>query len=124
MKTINYSKNIALATVAALGVASLAIGAHADESVVRVPARTVHYSDLNLNTQAGAEVLYRRIRGAAEQVCGDVGSKQLEEAMAARACVDQAVVASIRAVNNLHLTNTYNSHFGLAQTDMSVASVR
>jgi UrcA family protein len=123
MKTINYSKNIALATVAALSVASLAIGAHADESVVQVPARTVHYSDLNLNTQAGAEVLYHRIRSAAEQVCGDVGSRQLEEAAAARACVDQAVVASIRAVNNLHLTNTYNSHFGLAQTAMS-ASVR
>jgi UrcA family protein len=124
MKTINYSKNIALATVAALGVASLAIGAHAGESVVGVPARTVHYSDLNLNTQAGAEVLYKRIRSAAEQVCGDVGSRQLEEAAAARACVDQAVVASIRAVNNLQLTNTYNSRFGLAQTAMSVASVR
>ena len=124
MKTINYSKNIALATVAALGVASLAIGAHADESVVRAPARTVHYSDLNLNTQAGAEVLYKRIRSAAEQVCGDVGSRRLEEAAEARACVDQAVVASVRAVNNLHLTNTYNSHFGLAQAPMSVASIR
>ena len=67
MKTINYSKNIALATVAALGVASLAIGAHADESVVPVPARTVRYSDLNLDTQAGAEVLYKRIRDAADR---------------------------------------------------------
>jgi UrcA family protein len=124
MKTINYSKNIALVTVAALGVASLAIGAHADEAVVRVPTRTVHYSDLNLNTQAGAEVLYKRIRNAAEQVCGDVGSRQLEEAAAARACVDQAAIASIRAVNNLQLTNTYNSHVGVAQTTMSIASVR
>jgi len=116
MKTINYSKNIALATVAALGVASLAIGAQADESVVRVPARTVRYSDLNLDTQAGAEVLFKRIHDAAEQVCGDVGSRQLEEAMAARACVDQAVVASIRAVNNPRLTNTYSAHLGVAQT--------
>jgi UrcA family protein len=124
MKTINYSKNIALAMVAALGVASLAIGAHADESVGRVPARTVHYADLNLNTQAGAEVLYKRIRNAAEQVCGNVGSRQWVEAMAARACVNQAVAASIGAVNNLRLTNTYNSHLGVAHTAMSVASIR
>ena len=124
MKTINYSKNIALATVAALGVTSFAIGAHADESVVRVPARTVHYSDVNLDTQAGAEVLYKRIRNAAEQVCGDVGSRQLEEAAAARACVEQAVVGSVRAVNNLQLTNTYNSHAGMAQSAMNIAAVR
>lgn len=124
MNTINYSKNLVLATVAALGAASLAIGAHADESVVPVPARTVHYSDLDLNTQAGAEVLYKRIRNAAEQVCGDVHSRRMGEATAARACVDQAVVASIRAVNNLRLTNTYNAHFGVAQTTLSVASVR
>jgi UrcA family protein len=123
MKTINYSKNFALATVAALGV-SLAIGAHADESVVAVPARTVHYSDLNLNTQAGAVVLYKRIRNAAVQVCGDVDSRRLGEAMAARACVDQAVAAGVRAVNNLRLTNAYNAHFGVAQTTLSVASVR
>jgi UrcA family protein len=124
MKTINYSKNIAMATVAALGVASLAMGAHADESVAQVPARTVHYSDLNLNTQAGAEMLYGRIRRAAGQVCGDVGSRQLADATAARICVDRAVTASVRAVNNQRLTNTYNAHFGVAQTAMSVASVR
>jgi len=124
MKTMNHSKNIALATVAALSVASLAIGAHADEPGVPVPARTVHYSDLNLNTQAGAERLYMRIRGAAQLVCRDVGSRQLEEAMAARACVEQAVIASIRAVNNPRLTNTYNAHLGGAQTATTVASVR
>src|ERR1700761_244210 len=85
MKTINYSKSIALVTVAALGVASLAIGAHADESLADVPARTVHYSDLNLNTPAGAEVLYKRIRMTAEEVCGDVHSLDLERAALAKA---------------------------------------
>jgi UrcA family protein len=124
MKTINYWKNIGLATVTVLGMASLAIGAHADESVVRAPARTVHYSDLNLNTQAGTEVLYKRIRRAAEQVCGDVGPRQLVEAAAARACVEQAVIGSIRAVNNPRLTDTYNAHLGAAHTVTTVASVR
>jgi UrcA family protein len=124
MKAINYSKNIALATVAALGVASLAIGAHADESVAEVPTRTVHYSDLNIDTQAGAEVLYKRIRGAAEHVCGDVSYSELAKAAAARACIDRAVGASVRAVNNPRLTDVYNAHTGVARIAMSVASVR
>lgn len=34
---------------------------------------TVHYSDLNLSTTAGATTLYNRIVGAAQFVCGEVG---------------------------------------------------
>ena len=123
MKTINYSKNIALAAVATLCVTSFAFGAHADESAVQAPARTVRYSDLNLNTQVGAEVLYKRIRTAAEQVCGDVGSRQLDQATAAKACVDRAVSGSVRAVNNRQLTSVYNEHSGAAKTATSVASL-
>src|ERR1700676_3125951 len=84
MKTINYSKNIALAAVASFCVTGFAMGAHAGESDMTVRARTVRYADLNLNTQVGAEVLYRRIESAAEQVCGDVSSRQLAEAAAAK----------------------------------------
>jgi UrcA family protein len=124
MKSINYSKNIAWATAVALCVASLAINAHADESSVQLQARTVHYADLNLNSRAGTEVLYKRIRDAAEQVCGDVRSRRLNEAAVAKACVDQAVFASIRSVNSLRLTNTYNAHVGVAPATISVASVR
>jgi UrcA family protein len=122
MKAINHGKNIALATVAALGLGSLAFGAHADDSVGQVPTRTVHYSSLNLNTQAGAEVLYRRIRYAAEQVCGDVNSWELTKAAAARACVERAVGDSVRAVNSPRLTGVYTAHSGVARTAVSVAS--
>ena len=124
MNTINYSKNIALAAIAALGVASLAISAHADESLAGVPARTVRYSDLSLNTQAGAEVLYKRIRITAEEVCGDVHSPELSRAALARACVERAVGASVRTVNNPRLTTIYNANTRAANTVMSVASVR
>jgi UrcA family protein len=123
MKTISYSKNIALVATASISVACFAIGAHADEADAPL-SRTVHYSDLNLNTHAGAEVLYHRIRSAAELVCGDVGSRQLAESTAARACVDRAVTASVRAVNSRLLASTYDEHFGVAQTDVSVASLR
>jgi UrcA family protein len=124
MKTVNYTKNIALAATAALCLGSLAATTRADESDFRVPARMVHFSELNLNTQAGAEVLYKRIRAAAEAVCGDVDSRRLVEAAGAKACVDQAVAASIRAVNSPRLTNAYNAHVGGAPTTISIASLR
>jgi len=123
MKTISYSKNLALVGFATLCVTGFAFGAHAAESSFQAPARTVHYSDLNLNTQVGAEVLYKRIRFAAEQVCGDVSSRQLAQAAAARACVDKAVTAGVRAVNNGQLTSAYNKHFGVAQPALNVASL-
>jgi UrcA family protein len=123
MKTRNFTKQIAMATVAALCVAS-ATGAYAGEAWVNAPTRTVHYSDLNLNTQAGAAVLYKRIRTAAEQVCGDVNSRRLDEAAVAKACVDHAVYGSVQSVNNVKLTNEYNARIGGAQKSINVASLR
>ena len=61
------TKNFTMAAVAAVCFASVTI-AHADEA-----ARTVRYSDLNLNTQAGAAVLYKRIRFAAEVAAKTAG---------------------------------------------------
>ena len=97
MKTTNHTKQIAMATVAALCLAS-ATGAYADDAMANVPTRTVHYADLNLNTQAGAAILYKRIRNAAVEVCGDVNSRRLNEAAVAQACVDHAVYGSIQSV--------------------------
>jgi UrcA family protein len=100
MKTINYWKNATLATVTGLGLASFAVAAHADDYEIQTTARTVHYSDLDLNTQAGVDALHHRIQKAAEQVCGDVDARQLVESAAAQACVNRAVSAGVRAVNS------------------------
>jgi UrcA family protein len=124
MKTSNYTKQVVMASVAAICVASATMAAHADEASVNVPARTVYYADLNLNTPAGASVLYNRIRNAAEQVCGDVNSRRLPEAVAAKACVAHAVSASVHSVNNVSLTNEYNAHIGAAKESINLASIR
>ncbi len=116
MKTIaRNNRNFTLAAVATVCLAAVAVGAHADEAVNGVPARTVHYADLNLSTQAGAAVLYNRIRNAAEQVCGDVGSRELARAAAAKTCVNRAIFASVQSVNNPKLTREYNTRVGAAQ---------
>ena len=78
MKTIaRNNRNLTLAAVAAVCLAAVAVGAHADEAVNGVPARTVHYADLNLNTQAGAAVLYNahpQCGGAGLRRCGFAGA--------------------------------------------------
>jgi UrcA family protein len=123
MKINKYTRPIVMTSIVAIGTVSAAISAHADQMSVNAPARTVHYSDLNLNTPAGASVLYKRIRSAAEQVCGDVRSRQLAEAAAAKACVDQAVYTSVHSVNSVKLTNAYNTRMGVTQP-INVASIR
>ena len=124
MKTIAQNhRNFTMAAVAAVCLATVTVGAHADEAVSGAAARTVHYAALDLNTQAGAAVLYKRIRNAAEQVCGDVGARGLAEAAAAKACVDRAIFASVRTVNNPSLTSEYNTRVG-AEHPISLASVR
>jgi UrcA family protein len=112
------TKSFTMAAVAAVCLASVTINVHADEA-----ARTVRYSDLNLNTQAGAAVLYKRIRNAAQEVCGDVGSRRLAEAAAAKACVNRAIFTGVRSVNAPALTSEYNAHAGVAQP-IDVASLR
>jgi UrcA family protein len=121
--TINNSKHFFFAAVAAVSLASVGVAAHADQAV-DVPARTVHYSDLNLNTEAGVATLYNRIRNAAQLVCGNVDPRRLDEAASAKACVNHAVFTSVTAVNNPKLTSEYNARANGAQKQINFASIR
>jgi UrcA family protein len=85
-----------LVVATALAAGMLAGVAHGAE----VPTQIVRFQDLNLNTDAGVKVLYRRIQGAAKQVCGNVDGRDLALARAHKACVDRAVADAVAAVNN------------------------
>ncbi len=122
MKTSNQTKKVVMASLAAVYVAFAAGAAQADETSANVATRTVHYADLNLNTQAGISALYNRIRGAAKLVCGDVDAKQLEEALQAKACVAHAVQVSVSSVNNARLTNEHLAHVGGVGKTINVAT--
>jgi UrcA family protein len=122
MNTNTHRSTKTVTLAAAICFAAAAFGAHAGEMVNDV--QTVKYADLNLNTQAGVAVLYKRIRNAAEQVCGDVGARELAQAAAAKACVDQAIVATVHAVNNPMLTAENGGHVGAPQKQINVADLR
>jgi UrcA family protein len=93
---------------AALLFAVLAAGAQAAD----VPQVHVKYADLNLNTAAGATVLYRRIRGAADQVCGVSSDRDLARVTQAKACAAHAVADAVAAVNAPILTSIYQVKIG------------
>jgi UrcA family protein len=72
---------------------------------------TVHFGDLNLDQPAGVAVLYRRIRNAAEQVCGAPKAPgSMIPSLAWRSCVADSIERSVIAVDRPALTAYYRSH--------------
>ena len=80
----------------------------AGEDVGRI---TVRFDDLNLEQPRGVAALYRRLRLAAEQVCGEPrlpGEPFISAAW--RACVAQAVERAVVAVDRPAFTAYYREH--------------
>jgi UrcA family protein len=80
----------------------------AGEDVRRI---TVRFDDLNLEQPRGVAALYRRVRHAAEQVCGEP-QRPGEAIISAdwRACVAQAVERAVVAVDRPALTAYHREH--------------
>ena len=64
---------------------------------------TVSYGDLDLSSPTGANALYRRIQGAAKQVCGYAGADLIEQSIW-RGCYRHAIAGAVGKVNNPLLT--------------------
>lgn len=96
--------------VAAFGAAALCFGAasaHADSMRGPAPAKTVvGYADLDLSQAADVQLLYSRLRRAAERVCGDHDLRDLRMKRLHDACyqdslsdaVDSTGHAAVKAV--------------------------
>ena len=95
---MNTNTHTALKTLfaAATLTAAFATGVRAAE----VAEVRVTYADLNVHTAAGAAVLNRRIKAAAEHVCGFAGSRDLARQAKFDACTARAIAdatASVKA---------------------------
>jgi UrcA family protein len=107
---------IALAAVTL--VVAFAGGAYAQQA----PQLHVKYGDLNISTTAGANVLYRRIRAAAVQVCGVPDHRELARSAQAEACTARAVADAVAKVDAPALTRTYLRETGrTSDTRLAVA---
>jgi UrcA family protein len=92
----------ALAT-AFLAVTSTVVHA-ADASGSEPMKRTVTYGDLNLANSQGVEQLYRRVVGAARQVCESVDGRSLQEKVQFSICVRQSIARAVAVVDQPALT--------------------
>ena len=68
-----------------------------------VPTVRVHYADLDLSTEHGAAALYKRIEGAAKQVCPSPNSLSARAAKLAQHCVATAIERAVADVNSPQL---------------------
>ncbi len=83
----------ALAMSAAAGAATFAFvpAANAATGFSDSASTTVHYADLNLDTEAGVQTLKRRINFAAERVCETRSVQSLAAQRASEQCRVEAV---------------------------------
>jgi UrcA family protein len=116
MKTKTQNSFRRVVVVAAL-VAGFATAGQATE----LPQVHVNFSDLNVNSEAGAAVLYQRIRNAAEQVCGTFGVRDLGAAAAAKACKARAIGEAVAWVHRPALTQVYEGKTGVTAVERVAA---
>jgi UrcA family protein len=110
---------ITAAVLALTGVWQCATAADA-----QVSQTVVHFSDLNVDRQAGANVLYRRIRHAAEAVCGekrDPGTQMISRQW--RSCVAQAIDRAVVSLDRPALTAYHRLHATPSDLGASAAIV-
>lgn len=95
---------LAVAVVAAfvaLNVSAAEINAPLNGSLTQ----PVHFGDLDLSTLVGVETLLKRVRRAARNVCSPLTSRHFWPQRAK--CIDRAMAAAIREVDNVALTARY-----------------
>ena len=79
----------------------LALGAFAAPATAETREQRVSYADLDVSSDAGADALLRRVRRAAEHVCGYRSAQRfLRERAEARACVIDSTNRAVVAVGH------------------------
>jgi|SRR5882762_165262 len=87
------------------GTAALCAASASVEAAEDLPSKTVQFADLNITSQAGAKVLYGRIRAAARDVCraSSGGDPFLRPGVSA--CIEKAIDKAVKDVNSPVLTS-------------------
>ena len=115
----------ALAAFAVVGLIATAqpAAARTSESSDDTASVTVHYADLNLNSEAGAKVMLRRIRNAAEEICGSELSmvEQWSLGRAYPACATPIVDRAVTQLNSPFVTAINSGSHGSSETMVASA---
>jgi UrcA family protein len=82
----------------------------------------VKFSELDTAKPAGIEMLYQRIRAAADTVCIERGVRDLQSGIAGRKCKAQAIERAVSDVNLPRLTAMHRARAGAADTIASIVA--
>jgi UrcA family protein len=109
MNTLTSSTGLrGLVAIAIFGALACRFSAVSAADAVSKPINVnVKFADLNISSQAGARVLYDRIRAAAKGACSYYWFKS--DADEAR-CVHEAIANSVTKVDRLALFAVYNAN--------------
>jgi UrcA family protein len=96
-------------------------GAAASGRVVAQPygqvlTKKVTYGDLNLENEAGAKVLYARLRRAAQDVCSPYQSDELARKRVWQTCVENSLSDAVGRINKPLVTALHNKSASRAST--------
>jgi len=97
------TRNLLAMIVGASLAAAMLTGAASAATPSEAPSVSVKYADLDLSTDQGLHVLYRRIVAAAGEVCPQWLSNNIHSADQARACRKAAIARAVEQLNNPQL---------------------
>lgn len=96
-----------VAALCAMGTAFVAASPAAAQSVETQTVR-VSYADLNLNSDAGARAMLRRLRAATAEVCGErIGPRSLAEHRKIRACRTASIGQAVAELDNERVSTMF-----------------
>jgi UrcA family protein len=74
-----------------------------------VPSVTVQYSALDLTSDDGARILYRRIASAAQAVCPAADPRDLNGFARSKSCRSEAIARAVRDIHSPRLAALYSA---------------
>lgn len=106
---MNTNFKFALRPLVLVLCAGSALGAACSTPASAAPEMTVSYQDLNLANQSDVRVLYRRLKHAANDVCGNVPTLQLQRHLAFERCYNAALESAVTQIDLPQLQAMYQS---------------
>jgi UrcA family protein len=105
MNTANTASSRSIRRFVAAIVVALICIANAGTAQASEPlTKKIAYSDLDANTEAGAKLLYARLRFAAREVCTPYESIELSRRRAWQTCVNNALTSAVQQINKPTVT--------------------
>lgn len=106
---MNISHTFAAATAAlALAAAPAFAGEHKPRSIA------IDVSGYDLNSEAGIDAVYSKIKTAAKRVCRAPGRPTLAEQVVLRNCVEQSIVNAIESMDSPQLKQAFAKRAGVS----------